>query len=104
MSAEGVVAGPPLLEDVPLLSPSPSPLFAGIVHFASSSGWAVVYSGDEFGIGDEAILCVCRFNKTLIVDKFRHISSAVFVLSVYFVLDRICSSSFGLKGDARLDS
>jgi len=52
--------------------------------FASSSGWAVVYSGDKCRIGDEAmaIFCMWRLNKTLIVDKFRHFSSAVFVLSV----------------------
>lgn len=78
------------------------PLFCWFL--ASSSGRAVVYSGDENGIGigngivkgDVAILCIWQLNKELIVDKFRHFSSAVFGLSILCVR---CSSA-GIKRHA----
>lgn len=49
---------------------------------ASGSVLAVVYSG-------KVILCLWRLNKELIVDKFRHFSSAVFGLSPFI---RVCLS------------
>lgn len=62
------------------------PLFCWFLVHRVAGPWFIAEmrtgSGKGIGSGNEAIHCVWRLNKELIVDKFRHFSSAVCVLSI----------------------